>query len=379
MSVEDTSCLSVVMVSTPDDGSCGVGSYTDSLRQVLSGTVDLQQVLLASDAHEATHFLKVAFRAGTADADLVHVQHEYGLFGSRTVYSWLFFPLLWLLTTLRGTPLIVTVHEAWSAKTIESGPYVLKRAYVHLVNKLLVSVADELIFLSDIVADEFISTVSVPSAQIFPHGVWFDREYDGTTEAARHELDIDPEATLVVEPGYVSEAKGCDRLVTLADRFSQYEFLLAGGTRSERDDSFMMSIRERAPDNVTITGVLPNRLFHAAFIAADVIVLPYRKDGQSGIVNWCATYEMPTVGSECGYFRSLATEYGCIDLIDASNEDALAAGVSTLVSDEDRQATLSRAMRRYKSQNGFDAVATRHVSLYRELTTDGRGTHEATS
>jgi glycosyltransferase involved in cell wall biosynthesis len=82
---------------------------------------------------------------------------------------------------------------------------------------------------------------------------------------------------------------------------------------------------------------------------------------------------VPTIGSDCGYFRSLATEYGCIDLIDASDEGALAERVSTVLADDNRREYLRQAMSRYKSQNGFDAVADRHVSLYRDLVDETGG------
>jgi glycosyltransferase involved in cell wall biosynthesis len=268
---------------------------------------------------------------------------------------------------------VITVHEAWTHETISDDPSRIKWIYIRAINQFLVIVADELVFLSDTVETAFTATVSVPSSRMISHGVNFDREFDGTKRDARRKLRVDPQTTLVVEPGYVSKQKGCDRFVSLASQFSEAEFLLAGGSRGDHDDPFISSLRDCAPENVTITGRLPHQKFHAAFVAADLVVLPYRKEGQSGVVNWCATYEVPTIGSDCGYFRSLATEYGCIDLIDASDEGALAERVSTVLADDNRREYLRQAMSRYKSQNGFDAVADRHVSLYRDLVDETGG------
>jgi glycosyltransferase involved in cell wall biosynthesis len=373
MSGQTSTIPSVVMVSTPDDGSCGIGTYTGNLRRAFDRAVDITQVTLDTGANDAGHFLRVALQAGTRDADVIHVQYEYGLFGPRSIHSWLFFPLLWLLTTLRGIPLIITVHESWTRETISDYMPRIKWVYVRAINHLLVMVADELVFLSDAVKRAFTETVSVRSSQMIPHGVILDQEFDGSKRDAKNELGIDPEATLVVEPGYVSEQKGCDRFISLASRFPEVEFLLAGGSLSPRDDSFVESLRDRASENVTITGRLPHRQFHAAFVAADLIVLPYRKDGQSGVINWCATYEVPTVGSDCAYFYSLATTYGCLDLVEATDADALAAGVSRLLADKSRREYLKRAMSRYKAINHFEAVADRHIRLYQNLLGGARG------
>lgn len=357
------------MVSTPDDGSCGIGTYTGNLRRGFNSEVNIRPVLINTGSNNPGHFLKVALQAGTGSEDVVHVQHEYGLFGQQSIYSWLFFPVLWLVTMLRGVPLVLTVHEAWTRETITDNPSWVKWAYIRAINTLLVVVADELVFLSDAVATAFTKTVSVPSYRTIPHGVTFEHEFDGSKRAARRELGVDIGTTLVVEPGYISDQKGCDRFISLARRFPDIKFLLAGGSRSERDDTFVASLRDRAPENVTITGRLPHRQFHAAFVATDLIILPYRKDGQSGIVNWAATYEVPTVGSNCTYFRSLATNYGCLDLVNAGDEDALAARVSEALTDDNRREYLRKAMGRYKTHNGYDSVANRHVSLYDKLCT----------
>lgn len=358
---------SVAMVSTPDDGSCGVGTYTGDLRRALGKKVDLRHVLLKTNSDRITHYLIVAIRAVFGDEDLIHVQHEYGLFGTKGIYSWFFFPVLKILAVPQGIPIVLTVHEAWTRDTIESGPYHIKWAYVLAMNHLLTLVANEILFLSDTVADDFTTTVHSPSNQTIHHGVNFEREFKGTPSQAKQKLDVDPEQTLVIEPGYVSKQKGCDRFLSLAKRFPDIEFLLAGGARTEADEAFLADLRLNAPPNMRITGVLSHQRFHAAFVAADAIVLPYRKGGQSGIVNWCATYEVPTVGSDCAYFQSLSDQYGCLTTVDATDTKRLASRVKTVLTDVSERKRLTNAMEQYKAENSFETVACRHESIYRQL------------
>jgi len=313
------------------------------------------------------HFLASEITSGLTGADLVHVQHEYGLFGPKSVMSWVFFPVLFVLTRLRRTPVVITVHEAWSCDTIESGPRLLKRGYILATNYLLKTVADELVFLSDSIETTFRSTVRVESATRLPHGVVFERRINLKQSDAQGHFGYSGEEPLVVEPGYVSRQKGQDRFVELAGTLPAVQFFIAGGTRSERDRPFVNSLEESLPENVSMTGVLDEESFHASFRAADIVVLPYRKDGQSGVFNWCASYEVPVIGSDCTYFVNLNDEYGCVEIFDGSDPSDMKRSVERLLSDQERYNELVSSIISYKRQESFERVVDHHVELYQGL------------
>jgi len=70
---------SVTMVTTPGDGSCGIGTYAYDL---LEGMVDVDAdtVHIPQDDRSFVDFVGLAVQAVRGSGDVIHVQHEYGLF-----------------------------------------------------------------------------------------------------------------------------------------------------------------------------------------------------------------------------------------------------------------------------------------------------------
>ena len=358
--------LKVTLVSTPDLPTCGVGTYTGELRRRLEERISIDSISIPIEGINPFPFIRAAIEAGRADSDVVHVQHEYGLFGPRSVLSWIFFPLLYLLTRLQNIPVVLTIHEAWSYATIESGPYLVKWLYVQMINYMLTVVADELVFLSDSVKEEFETTVEINHATRIPHGVSVDKSLP-SSEDPEATFHLDPDKDVIVEPGYVSHSKGQDVFVRLAERFPDVQFIVAGGVRSDRDSTFYDNITEKSPENVITTGVLDDTEFHDAFQVADAVVLPYRKGSQSGVFNWCAAHEVPVAGSRCAYFTSLADRYDCLELFDISDEGEAAQAIERILYDEEDRDRLQEGLRTFKQSESFEQVTKRHIQLYSAL------------
>jgi glycosyltransferase involved in cell wall biosynthesis len=305
-----------------------------------------------------------AIRAGLTDDPTIHVQHEYGIYGPKSLWSFLFFPILFVLSRIRGQSVVVTFHSAWNDDTI--GPPLMgpKRLYVTVNNQLLAATVDHAIFLSDNASAAFQQSVKLADIEIFPHGVQVDTE-SLDQGSAKERLGYDPETTLVVQPGYIRQEKGCDAFVKIATHFENVQFLLAGGCQS--DKSYCESVREAAPENVRITGQLPDRLFHAAFNAADMVVLPYREVTQSGVFNWCVAYELPVLGSDSEYFRSLRLEWGCTETVDTEDATTAASRLRNLLEDKARREALCEGMAAYRDAASMTSVADRHEKLYRRV------------
>lgn len=362
----------ICMVSTPDDGTCGIGTYTGSLMRALRGTsedLSLERVRVRLRALDPVHYAAAAIRAGRSDADVVHIQHEYGIYGPKSLTSWVFFPLLSLLARLRGTQVIITLHSAWTDRTISPPLLPLKRLYVRLNNWMLARCGDCFLFLSETCKDQFTESVALDEYEVLPHGVQ-DEDVDVAASQAKAAFGYAPDDTVVVEPGYVRPEKGHDRFVDVAAELPGYSFLVAGGPQDEADEAFLDRIRDEAPENVQVTGVLDEDRFHAAFRAADLILLPYREVTQSGVFNWCVAHELPVLGSDAPYFRRLADEWGCVELIDPVDVEGTAEAVERVAADEAERRRLVDAMRAYRTESSMESVAESHEAVYRTVATD---------
>lgn len=357
---------SATLVSTPDDGSCGIGTYTGNLLADLDGELEVDHVTVPLRSKNPLPYVRGAVRAGLSSKDVIHVQHEYGIFGPKSLWSWVFFPILYLIAGLRGTPVVVTFHSAWNRETIGPPLVLLKMVYVKLNNWLIASGADYSVFLSENCRERFAESTSIGRHEVMAHGVHVDT-IEMSSDEAKREFGYDSDDTVVAVPGYVRPEKGQDVFVEMADRVPEHEFLVAGGTQADEDESFLREIERSAPENVQITGVLDDREFHAAFNAADLVVLPYREVTQSGVLNWCVAYEVPTLASDEPYFVRLESEWNCVELFDPETPTASADLVRSLLEDDHRREELLGGMRDYGKASSMDAIVEKHARIYDSL------------
>lgn len=363
---------SVTMVTTPGDGSCGIGTYARDLRQSMDA-VDTETVHIDQEDQSFRHFVTLALDAARTSSDVVHVQHEYGLFRRRGskypgVMGFVFFPVLFLLARLRSKRVVVTMHSVLKPAP-EAAPFSVRLSLI-LMHKLMAMGAGHLIFLSPDCASKFRADIVLPDPaySVLSHGVNTDVSADVSDAAAKRAFDFEPDDDVVAIPGFMRPPKGHDIFVQLARELPEYEFLIAGGARPKGEDfEFAQRIREDAPDNVTITGVLDDDDYWTALAAPDLAVLPYRVVTQSGTFNSCATQELPVLANDVDYFRRIEAKWGAPETVDVEDLSALVARVRRLVEDDTRRAELAEIMRQYKRANSFEQVGADHVRIYHHV------------
>ncbi|MEF8824980.1 MAG: glycosyltransferase family 4 protein [Halapricum sp.] len=365
-------------VAGPADGRSGIGDYTQDLTDEMSGA-RVETMDLPMGCNDPVTLAKRAVRAGSADADVIHVQHEYGMFGTVSAMSWVFFPILYLLAAWQRTPVVITIHEGLNETMVVGTLRWAKRIYLHVLNWLIVLNAAHVIFLSKNTAREFTGSVPLASYSILPHGAQAERPTEMSQATAKRRLGYDPEQTVVSQPGYVEPRKGSDRMVELAGRMPDCEFLLAGGPAKDSYRRYFERIVDSAPPNLTVTGFLDEEAFHASFVAADLIVLSHQEIEQSGIINTvnqsgvfnrCATYGKPVVATDIPYFQELERRWGCLQTVDFEDLDEVASVIRALLDDETERTRLSERIREYADSQSFGAVAARHEQIYREVSLD---------
>lgn len=362
----------VTMAATPGDGSCGIGTYARDLLAGIDG-IDSETVHIAQDDRSLGDFFSLAIQAVRGTGDVIHVQHEYGLFrreGSRFpgVMGLVFFPLLFLFSRLRSKRVVVTMHSVLNPFPGES-PFSV-RLYLLLMHKLLVIGTDHLIFLSPDCASRFLADVDIDDAgySVLSHGVNTDVPGESIQVEAKRTFGFDPDDDVVVIPGFIRPPKGHDIFVELARALPEYEFMIAGGARPKGEDfEFAEQIRENAPENVTVTGVLDDEAYWTALAAPDLAVLPYRVVTQSGTFNSCATRELAVLASDADYFRRIEAEWGAPATVDVEDLSALVERVKSLLEDDARRGQLAESITRYKRANSFEQVGADHRRIYHHV------------
>ncbi|QCC52318.1 glycosyltransferase [Halapricum salinum] len=353
--------MKVELFATGPDQDCGIATYTKTLEDALE--IDYHRTPLRLRSCNVVHYIRQSVKAGTTDSDVIHVQHEYDIYGPKSIASWFVFPILWILSTLRRRPIVITFHSAWGEETVEPPLVGLKWTYLRLNNWMLARVADYAIFLSEDTRQTFEATTSLSSVEVIAHGVPTDI-HPMSREQACNRLGLDPDTDIVAEPGFVRPQKGYHTFLDIAERVPEATFVVGGGTHEGEYEEYMAEIQSRCGEGVVVTGVLDDDEFHALFNAMDLAVLPYESVTQSGILNWCLAYEVPVLGTDVERFRELTAEYGFPAVFPIDDPDSGAERVRTVL--EDPQPVLE-SMRDYRAAHGMDDIAATHAAVYQRL------------
>lgn len=361
---------SIRFVSPPAKNSSGVGKYSKNVANALAEEATVHRQHYPAESNRLLAFAKHAIAAGSGDEDLVHVQFDYVQFGSFTLMSWVFFPLLFLSTRASGNSVVITIHEVITPELIRGRLSTLKSVYITLLNRLLALVADHIIFLSKQSERRFTGSVPVAEYSRVPHGVP-KVSLDRDQADAKTAFGYGPDDTVVIEPGYVSPRKGSDRFKRIAKRTPEYEFLLAGGSPREKYNEFVEQLRSDLPSNLKLTGRLDDKWFDSAFAAADVAVLPYQElyqngikntVAQSGILNLCIAHELPIIATDCAYFTDLEAEWDCVRTFGSADEACLL--LDELVENPSVREEFVQNMREFKRYNNMSNVVSSHIDVY---------------
>mgnify|MGYP003836156757 CR=1 FL=1 len=369
--------MKVAMITPELNGPSGIFNYTNQLIDGFNpeDEIEFSTITFKEGSLNPLEYIQTADKATSSNSTIIHIQHEYGVFGWLTLMSWVFFPTVWILAKWRNKQIVITVHEVINANLVQGRLKFVKSTYIHLINHLIGLAANHLIFLSDTSRNRFAQfDHSTPCTQI-AHGSAMENRTNITQSEAKSIFGYGNNTYLISEPGYISNRKGSDLIIELANRLPEYEFILSGGTR-KNENKMLERIKGKAPSNVQITGELSEEDFHASFVASDLAVLPYREETgrsfknevkQSGVLNWCMTYDLPVVASDCNYFSTLESQYGCLLTFPVDDIDAAVNRIKKVAETKSKRQSMSRGIEEFQKENSMETVCKEHSNVYSQL------------
>ena len=172
---------------------------------------------------------------------------------------------------------------------------------------------------------------------------------------------------LAAMPGILRPYKGADVLVrawpAVRDRVHGATLVIAGRS--------MMDVADLGTPGAGVE-ILDRFLSDAELAAllrrADVVVLPYRRIDNSGVLFAALAFGRALVLSDAGGFRELHDEHGIGVLAPPGDAPALATAVAGVLEDDAGRAELEAASRRAaEGPFSWELVARRHEEIYGEL------------
>jgi 1,2-diacylglycerol 3-alpha-glucosyltransferase len=125
----------------------------------------------------------------------------------------------------------------------------------------------------------------------------------------------------------------------------------------------------QSPSNdkiVVLRGQFPQNTFDTIISASDVVVLPYEKSGQSGILAHCYALYKPVVASNLISFKK-SIERSKGGLL-SSNDSEFITNIVKLLQDKQLLQTLKKNIKEYIKQDvRWGNIAKAHIKIYHSV------------
>lgn len=316
----------------------------------------------------------------TIKPDIIHVQYATPVY---RIYSPLLWAVLWGYRTTHRVKIIITFHEVSREiellKTLGIKYYslmskVADQIIVHtneakkiLIKKCNVNVSKIAViplglFISNASlqaegkASKIINKVNISSKNniLFFGYIHLDKGIEYLIKALDllyKEYPIEKSKTLLLIAGEVRPRKGVFRLFEIADHFYKKRLIkLTNELSLEKNVKFLSYIKDK--------DVIP------LMRASRVIVMPYKKVEQSGVLNLALNFNIPVIASNIGGLKELLEDTG---LTVKSESPQLLAEKLYFVLKNKRISNLGRIYTRIRAINSLEGVIDKHRAIYKKM------------
>lgn len=271
------------------------------------------------------------------------------------------------LARLVGLSVVVTVHDVESF----SGDSTSEQAAKTL------GLASKIIVHNNVSAAEVVSKVGVPPEKIaiIPHGNYLPYVDDSVTRGdARSQLSIDVDRKVILFFGQIKEVKGLDLLLsslrTVVDQDHSVQLVIAGKVWKDDFSKYAGIIARNELDmNVRLdVRYIPDAEAPLYYKAADVVVLPYRRIYQSGVLLMAMSYGRAVVVSDLPGMTEVVTNGETGFVFRSEDEKSLADTLITaLVDDRARDNVAAKGLQLMKDKYDWACIGARTHGVYREV------------
>ncbi|KYH36279.1 MAG: glycosyl transferase family 1 [Candidatus Bathyarchaeota archaeon B24] len=374
--------LNIWFVSSYPPRKCGIATFTNSLMKALSNFIDGEglnvlavesyrvdgygpEVKFRLEKNKLESYRSAADRVNRSKAEVVHLQHEFGLFGGEWGSD-----ILEFLERVEK-PIVTTFH------TVLPRPEPVVWRVVRDISRL----SSQVIVMARTAVDILVRDYGVPSDKIsfIPHGCP-DVPFS-PPEPFKRLLGLEGRFILSTF-GLLSPGKGIEYAIEALPRLVEKEpkilYIVAGETHPEVKRHQGESYRKRLISLVKKLRLEKHIMFYDKYLsdeeltlllrATDVYLTPYL--GRNQITSGTLTYAMGVgkaiVSTPYLYaVELLRNERGL--LCDFENSESIAASAEKLMTDEWLRRRLEVEAYRFSRDMIWPVVAKKHVDLYAKV------------
>lgn len=396
--------MKIAMVIS-DNPQCGITTHAEYVISEINKfkdkktTVDLVKVPLnileKGSLRKQYKLFKELAKKLNEEYDLIHVQHEYGLWGRKIFY---YHYNLYTFTRNVDKPVIVSWHsvvpELISPKHIlDSGGHTIirnsklfKKIKYKVYNKFLNIIYKNIscnILHSKFSYDLFYNSGGEGSAVTIPLGIPVRETFSLEEKLkVKKQKKLENKRVLVLF-GFVSPYKGhMDAINALKYLDENTILVIAGGAHPKNKDGkeyewelLRQAHNLQVRDRVLITGFLQEDEVDEWQKAADLVLAPYTDNGlsASGAISRAFTMSNIVVGSDIDAFIGLAEQTESVKIFPRNNVHKLVKIINSIFRETDENIeNLRKKSAQFAQANSMAVVALEHIKLYKEAIKNNR-------
>jgi glycosyltransferase involved in cell wall biosynthesis len=376
--------MKIAWISSWAPRPCGIATYSadliDALRRKRAnihiichtdgGSSGEKNVYPVLDTSSAGWDEKLYTTVNKIKPDIVHIQHEYGLYKTNNDYaSGLFRPLFrWKVES--AFPVVVTYHSVYTELNK------MMSFYMDLMQKIVDA---------GIVHAEYqwahlpVNTGRVmDNIYIIPHGAQIVPAFSKEKVKKAQGLEGKKVVGMI---GWFNQTKGFHRVLGMWDKLSEKlgsdsVLVLAGDARTldPRQQEYkkkLLGLAEQSKYKDRIKVVIGNfspKEYDDLLATFDVMVMPYIFASQSGNLANSFAFGVPVVASAIEGLKAEIEASGAGIAVPTDNDDELQRAIQSIMADEQMREYYSKKARAYvKEHINWPNIAKNHLTLYKNL------------
>ncbi len=362
--------MRIGFVTTYPPIDCGIATYSSYLVEELEKLSNIVYVVSETEAKgkrvyptyrkQDPDLAQKIFQAVLKiNPDIVHIQHEFGLYGPfKGVYI---IPLIYKFR-LSKIPVVTTLHTVYEDFSYEN----------KLITEAIIRASNAVIVHEDYQKESIYKNIdSFDSIFVVPHGV---RKVNFIPDT-KSKLGIENKKVILLI-GYLRPSKNFDLIVRIFPKIKEKVpnslLFIAGGIRmgefSDYMDSFKRLVSESpVKDSIKfLKGKSPQKIFDNIICSADVATMPYTIGAQSGIMAHLLAFGIPLVTSDIKIFTETFDIAKC-GFVSKTDEDYIENIVNILTDDILRKKMSSEALRLVNEELSWEIIARKTRKVYQQV------------
>jgi 1,2-diacylglycerol 3-alpha-glucosyltransferase len=302
--------------------------------------------------------------------DIVHIQHEYGLYRTGNDHATGLFRVLFRWKVENKFPIVVTYHSVYTKLNR------IMALYMDIMQKIVDA---------GIVHEEYqwaylpVNTGRVmKNIHVIPHGARIMPSYSKKKAKKAHGLEAKKVIGMI---GWFNKTKGFHRVLGMWDKLSENlgpdtVLILAGDARTP--DPVQQEYKKRLLDLAAhckhkdrikvVLGSFSQQEYDGLLATFDVMIMPYSFASQSGNLANSFALGVPVVASAMEGLKAEIEASGAGIAVSPDDDDELMRAIVDIMSNDFlRKLYTDRARKYVKERIGWPIIADKHLTLYGKL------------